>query len=198
MATIILASASLARARLLADAGIAATAIAAGIDEDAMKRAHRAAGSDAAACAAALAAEKARAVSCRHPGALVIGADQMLVLEGAWFDKPKDRVEAAEQLRRLRGRTHELVTAACVVRAGERLWSIVECPRLTMREFSDAFLEHYLAEVDADALASVGAYQIERRGIQLFASIEGDHAAILGLPLLPLLDCLRELGAVAR
>jgi septum formation protein len=166
------------------------------IDEDAVKAAFRAEGADAAGCATALAEAKALRVSARRPGALVIGADQMLVCDGEWFDKPAGRPEARAHLLALRGRAHELVTAACVARDGAVLWRILDRPRLVMRRFSDAFVDDYLDAVGEAALASVGAYQLEGRGVQLFAAVEGDFFAILGLPLLPLLDFLRGHGAV--
>lgn len=193
---LLLASASLTRARLLENAGLAFAAEAAPVDEDEAKRALEAEGSDAAAIAAALAELKARAVSRRHPGAFVIGADQVLDCDGRRFDKPADLAAARAQLLALRGRTHELVSAAVVVRDGRPLWHHVGRARLTMRPFSDVFLDRYLAEAGDAILGSVGAYQLEGRGAQLFARVEGDYFTILGLPLLPLLDFLRAHGLV--
>jgi len=195
---LILASASPIRAELLRRSGLAFTVATAAIDEAEIKAAFRAEARDPAACAAALAEAKASRIAQRHPAALVIGADQMLVCDGAWFDKPESRRAAADQLRALRGRRHELVTAACVCRAGQCLWHIVECPSLAMRDFSEAFLADYLAHGGDDLLGSVGAYRLEERGIQLFTRIEGDYFAILGLPLLPLLSFLRGHGVVAQ
>jgi septum formation protein len=129
---------------------------------------------------------------------MVLGADQMLVLEGQAFDKPRNRAEAAAQLKLLRGRTHELVTAAVIVRDGAPIWRCVSEPRLTMRNFSDAFLESYLDRIGQTAFASVGAYQLEGLGAQLFERTEGDWFAILGLPLLPVLAFLRERGVAER
>jgi len=193
---LILASASEARALLLERAGLIMRHEAARIDEEEIKASFRAAGAEPATCAAALAEAKAQRISHRHEGALVIGADQMLVCDGAWFDKPRDLTQARAHLIALRGRTHELVTAVCVTRNGAVLWHLVDRPRLTMRRFSDAFLDDYLAAVSETALASVGAYQLEARGAQLFARVEGDFFSILGLPLLPLLDFLRGHGAL--
>jgi septum formation protein len=122
----------------------------------------------------------------------------MLVCDGAWFDKPADAQEARGQLLALRGRRHELVSAVCVMRDGETLWHRVERPALTMRAFSEAFLDDYLARAGSDVLGSVGAYRLEKIGIQLFQRIEGDYFAILGLPLLPLLEFLREHGVIGR
>jgi septum formation protein len=129
-------------------------------------------------------------------GALVIGADQILVCEGERFDKPESLVEAAWHLRKLRGKAHALVTAACVVREGEVLWSCVETPKLTMRDFSDAFLQEYLAAEGGAVCGCVGAYRLEGLGMQLFERIEGDYFTVLGLPMLALLGFLRGAGAV--
>ncbi len=194
MAALVLASASPARAALLERAGLVVRRDPAAIDEDAVKAACR--GADAAACAAALAEAKARCVARRHPDAFVICADQMLVCGGRWFDKPRDVAEARAQLLSLRGRRHELVTASCVVRSESVLWRHVERPALAMRRFSDAFLDDYLVAAGPAVLGSVGAYQLEGLGAQLFARLEGDYFSILGLPLLPLLDFLRQEGAV--
>lgn len=195
---IVLASASTARAALLRDAGIDFTTDPADIDETAIKCEHRTRGADAEACALALAAAKAAVVARRHPEALVIGADQLLVCGGKWFDKPRDLAEAAEHLRRLRGRDHILVTAVCLYEDGKKLWQAIAVPRLAMRPFGDAFLAGYIEAEGKTVLGSVGAYRIEGRGVQLFARIEGDHFAILGLPLLELLDCLRERGVLGE
>lgn len=193
---LVLASASSARQALLRAAGLDFVSEPAAIDEDAIKHDFCAAGRDAEACAAALAEAKARAVSARHPDALVIGADQILVAGDEWFDKPCDLSDAAIQLRRLRGREHRLVTAACIFRGDERLSQMLSIPRLTMRCFGEAFLAQYIAAEGDAVLGSVGAYRLEGRGVQLFARIEGDHFAVLGLPLLELLAFLRGRGVV--
>lgn len=193
-----LASASAARAALLRRAGIAAGIEPARIDEDEVKAAMRAQGADAPAVAEALAELKAARVARRHPGALVIGADQMLVCDGRWFDKPADRAQARAQLLALRGRRHDLVCALCVVRDGTVLWRHRESAAMWMRGFSDAFLDSYLDRAGPEVVDSVGAYRLEGLGVQLFRRIDGDFFAILGLPLLPLLDYLREHGVVAR
>jgi septum formation protein len=195
---LVLASASPARGELLRRAGIAFVAAPAAIDEAEIKAAYLAERRSAAECAATLAEAKASRVARRHPGSLVIGADQMLVCEGAWFDKPADLAAARAQLVALRGKRHELVSAVSVVRDGDLLWHFVDRSTLHMRSFSDAFLEGYLAAAGADAVGSVGAYRLEAMGVQLFARIEGGYFAILGLPLLPLLDFLRGHGVVAQ
>ena len=194
---VILASASTARAALLRAACIDFRAEPAAVDEAALKRASHEAGDSAIDCAMALALEKACCVSHRHPAALVIGADQILVAGTEWFDKPADLADACAQLRALRGRTHWLATAVCVVRRGARLWCATSAPELTMRRFSDGFLAGYIAAEGEAVLGSVGAYRLEGRGVQLFSRIAGDHFAVLGLPLIELLGFLREQGAMA-
>ena len=191
---LILASASSARAALLRAAGIGFDIVPASIDEARIKRLARAIGDSAIACALALAVEKARAVCARHPDALVIGADQILVADEDWFDKPADTAEARAQLRALRGRTHALVTAACTIGDGQMLWQATTASELTMRDFSDGFLDGYLAAEGNALLGSVGAYRLEGRGVQLFSRITGDHFAVLGLPLMELLEFLRRRG----
>jgi septum formation protein len=195
---LVLASASTSRAALLRAAGVDFVIDPADIDESIIKREHLARGRDAESCAMALADAKASAVAPRHPEALVIGADQILVCDGEWFDKPNDLVEAAGQLRRLRGHDHRLVTACCVCRSDEKLWQATLTPKLRMRRFGDAFLAGYIAAEGDAVLGSVGAYRIESRGVQLFARIEGDHFAILGLPLVELLSFLRGHGVVGE
>lgn len=193
---VVLASASAARARILARAGIQVVTDAASLDEAEIRAAFLSAGASVEDCAVALARSKALAVSPRHPGTLVVGADQILQCAGAWFEKPVDRDHARAHLTTLRGKRHELVTAVCAVRDGQVLWHAVDRPRLTMRPFSDAFLEDYLQAMGDDALQSVGAYQLEGLGAQLFSTIEGDYFSILGLPLLPLLAFLRDHGVI--
>ncbi|WP_374440040.1 nucleoside triphosphate pyrophosphatase [Stella sp.] len=183
---------------LLEAAGVAFEIVSSAVDEEEIKRSLRGAGADAASAADALALAKARRVSQRYPGALVVGADQILECGGQWFDKPADMDHARAHLVALRGRTHVLATGVCVVRDGERLWHERARPALTMREFSDRFLDHYLALEGTAVLSSVGAYRLEGPGAQLFAAIAGDHFSILGLPLLPLLDFLRQHGVLER
>lgn len=190
MSGLVLASGSRVRATLLRQAGLAFEVRPADVEEAVTKR--EMAGADPMRIAEALAVIKARAVSPSCPGALVIGADQMLVCGDGLFDKPADLDEARGHLRRLRGKTHHLCTVAVVVRDGEVLWRHSERPELVMRPFSDAFIDLYLAAIGEDALLSVGAYQLEGRGSQLFERVSGDFFSILGLPLLPLLAFLRH------
>jgi septum formation protein len=194
---LILASASPTRASLLATAGVEVRVEPAAVDEEAVKQTYRAKGHAAVECALALAEAKARRVAGRHDRAFVIGADQILVCDGLWFDKPSDLGAARAQLKALRGRTHELATAVCVVQNRTRIWHTVKQPHLLMREFSDLFLDNYLAMEEAAVLGTVGAYRLEGRGLQLFERVEGDYFAILGLPLLELLGFLRERGQLA-
>ncbi|HYD71951.1 MAG TPA: Maf family nucleotide pyrophosphatase [Candidatus Binatia bacterium] len=195
--TLILASGSPARRRLLEAAGIAFELDGPRIDEEAAKARLRAEGATPRDQAVALAELKALSVSARRDG-FVIGADQMLAFEGRAFDKPKSASEAREHLLRLRGRTHELITAAVVAVGDTVIWRHVDTPRLTMRAFSDTFLEDYLERAGDNVLMSVGAYQIEGLGAQLFERVEGDYFSILGLQLLPLLAFLREQGIALR
>lgn len=195
---LILATASTARRAVLAAAGLRFTAQAAAVDEAAIKESAQAEGIPVEDAAMLLAEAKAQRIARRHPEALVIGADQMLVCEGRWFDKPVGMDGAREHLRALRGRTHELVSAMVCWRGGARIWQHLARPRLTMRDFSDDYLEAYLAAEGEAVLTSVGAYRLEGLGVQLFDRIEGEHSAILGLPLLPLLGFLRQHGVLLR
>jgi septum formation protein len=194
---VVLASASRARLELLRHAGLRLRAEPARVDEAEVKVSLRAERADAAAAAETLAELKAQKVSQRAPGALVIGADQILECEGRWFDKPPDRAAAAAHLRALGGKTHALVTAACVVCGGVRIWHIREAPRLTMRPLDTAFIEFYLDAAGPEVLETVGAYRLEGLGAQLFTKVSGDYFTILGLPLLALLGFLREHGVPA-
>ncbi len=193
---VILASGSRIRLELLDRAGVTVTAEPAAVDEDEIKRAFQAEGASTQACAQALAALKAGRVSQRHPDALVIGADTMLDCDGVWFDKPIDLDQARAHLQVLRGKTHRLVTAAVVMQGGAQLWHSVSQTKLTMRAFSDDFLDDYLQQVGSAVLSSVGAYHLEGLGAQLFSQVEGDFFTVLGLPLLPVLDFLRGHGVI--
>lgn len=195
-AILVLASASVTRADMLHRAGVDCAIDPAHVDEDEIKRAMRESRASAADLAEMLAELKARKVSARHPGALVIGSDQVLDCQGKWFDKPADRSAARAQLLELRGKMHELISCVCVLRDGQRLWHHIGRARLTVRPFSGAFLDDYLDQTGAAVLQSVGAYQLEGLGAQLFSRVDGDYFTILGLPLLPLLDFLRNHGVV--
>ena len=192
---LVLASGSSARLALLRAAGLDVTAAPADVDEDAIKRSF--AGLSVETVAAALADAKASHAARDAPEALVIGADQILLCDGRRFDKPRSTDEARSHLVALRGRAHSLVTAATCRRGRERLWMHVETPRLAMRGFSDAFLDDYLAAEGEAATLTVGAYRLEGLGIRLFERVDGEHGAILGLPMLPLLSFLREAGVLA-
>jgi septum formation protein len=193
---LVLASASSARRAVLEAAGLRFTAQAAHVDEDAVKQGAKAEGLKPGETALILSELKAQRLSRRHRDALVIGCDQVLVCEGAWFDKPADRTAAAAHLRALRDKTHVLETGLVCMKNEQVVWHHLVRPKLTMRPFSDAFLDAYLdAEGDA-VLSSVGAYRLEGLGAQLFDAIEGEHSAILGLPLLPLLGFLRQHGVL--
>lgn len=195
---LILASASSSRRALLAAAAVPVRCIAASIDEAEIKLAMRQEKAGAMAVAETLAELKACRISQKEPGALVIGADQMLTCGDVWFDKPVDLDQAAGHLRALSGRSHKLLTCVCVAQDGRRIWHHRASATLTMRVLSDRFIESYLAAVGDAALNSVGAYQLEGRGAQLFAAVEGDFFTILGLPLLPLLEFLRAYGVIER
>ena len=168
------------------------------IDEAEVKAAMRADGVAPGDAALALAEIKARRIAGQASTRLVLGADQILTCENDWFDKPHDLAEARRQLEALAGRRHELWTAAIVVRDQGRIWHEIAQARLWLRPCSAAFLDAYLDAVGELALGSVGAYQIEGLGAQLFSRIEGDRFAILGLPLLGLLECLRVQGVLLR
>ena len=185
-----LASGSQVRAALMRGAGLEFDVAVSGVDEDAIKADHRGTPD---ALALKLAEAKARAVD---RDGLVVGADQILVCEGTLFDKPRDIDEARENLKKFRGRTHALVSGTVLLDDGAPVWSLSEQVSLTMRAFSDEFLEAYLLEAGDDVLKSVGCYQLEGPGVQLFEAVDGDYFAILGLPLVPLLAALRARSAV--
>jgi len=197
-ATLILASASPTRAAMLTASGLRFDQRPAPIDEAEVKAALRADGVAPGDAALALAELKARRIAGQAPTSLVLGADQILTCEGTWFDKPTDLADARRQLEALAGRRHELWTAAIVIRDDGRIWHEIAQARLWLRPCSEAFLDDYLDAVGELALGSVGAYQIEGLGAQLFSRVEGDRFAILGLPLLGLLECLRVQGVLQR
>lgn len=196
--SLILASASTARAQMLRAAGVEIEIIPARVDESELKLSLKQQEADPETAAIALAELKALQISCSRPGRLVLGADQMLDCGGTWFDKPESRATAKAQLQALRGKTHRLTSAAVLARDGQRIWHNAAAARLTMRAFTDAFLEGYLDEAGEAVLSSVGAYQLEGLGAQMFQKIDGDFFTILGLPLLPVLDILREQNVLPR
>lgn len=195
-AKVVLASQSVSRAQLLKNAGVDFETRPARVDEATVKEAMHADQSEPGDAAQALADLKAIRVSTNEPDALVIGGDQILECDGVWFDKPEDMTAARDQLLSLSGRSHQLWTAAAVAKDGTVIWRDLVRTRMTMRRLSGEFVDDYLAAEGERVLSSVGAYQVEGRGIQLFSAIGDDFFAILGLPLLSLLDFLRVHKAV--
>lgn len=189
---LILASKSAVRRSVLESAGVPVEVVAADIDERGIEQ--RSGVSDPGEAAKLLAREKAKAVASAHPGRIVLGADQTLALGQCRFSKAADRAGAREQLRALRGQVHALHSGLAVLQGDKVLFEHVAVARLSMRPFSDAFLDSYLDEVGAAALSSVGGYQLEGRGAQLMERVEGDHFTVLGMPLFPLLDWMRQAG----
>ncbi len=196
MTDLILASGSAVRAQLLTAAGIAFEVIPARVDEDAVKEALLAQNVPMRGIADALAELKAVRVSNARPGTLVLGADQVLVFEKELVSKSSTISDARKLLSKMRGRKHELIGAAVLARDGAPVWRHVDSAALTMRPFSEAFLEDYLAREGEAVLGSVGCYRLEGCGAQLFAGIAGDYFSILGLPLLAVLAALREHGVI--
>ncbi|HUJ46300.1 MAG TPA: Maf family nucleotide pyrophosphatase [Rhizomicrobium sp.] len=193
---IVLASQSPVRARLLHEAGVAFEIVSAPVDEDAIKKGLLAAGQAPAAIAQRLAEAKALSGSNRYPQALVVGADQVLELDGDLVSKSSNMAEASSLLEQLRGRAHRLISAAALARNGKVVWQQADAAVLTMRPFSDEFLSTYLEREGEAILASVGCYHLEGIGAQLFEKIDGDYFTILGLPLISLLAALREQGEI--
>ncbi|TAD82089.1 MAG: septum formation protein Maf [Sphingomonadales bacterium] len=191
---LILASKSASRRAMLDAAGVSYESIPADIDERAVEAAL--AGVSPADTASALSVAKAAAVAAMHPGALVLGSDSLVVVEGRRFDKPRSADEAADHLRFFSGRVMQLHSAAALVRDGGCVWTHASQARLHVRELSDQFIAHYLDSEWPAISHTVGAFRIEGPGVQLFSAIEGDQFTVLGMPLLPLLEALREEGAL--
>jgi septum formation protein len=189
---LVLASASRTRARLLADAGLSFVCHPAELDEGAIKEDCRTRGVSAEDAAMLLAESKALSVSSDYPDAIVIGADQLMVCGSVWYDKPLSREGARQTLLGLRGQDLHLISGVAVARAGTIVWRHLELAHLTMRNYSDGFIEWYLQRADDADFQSVGACRLEGLGVQAFARVTGDYFTILGLPLLPLLDFLRQ------
>jgi septum formation protein len=198
VSALILASASIVRARLLREAGVGIEVWPVEIDEREVKTSLLAEKLDADTIADVLAELKAVRASRAHPQALVLGCDQILAFDGRLIDKSADLAGARALLRELRGKDHSLLTACVLAKNGAPVWRRLERCRLWMRSFSDAFLDEYLQAEGNNVLGSVGCYHLEGRGIQLFERVEGDYFSVLGLALLPLLAALREHGIIER
>ncbi len=195
---LILASTSPSRQMLLRGADIDFDAVAPGVDEEAVKQSLFADGASPRAVADALAEAKAVQVSRRRPGALVLGCDQMLSHgHNQTLDKPRSLAEARAHVELLAGKEHQLIGAAVIALDGAPIWRIVDTAKLHMRSLSPAFLDAYVAAEGEALLSTVGAYRLEARGSQLFSRISGDYFTILGLPLLPVLQFLRDRGVIA-
>ncbi|PKR58924.1 Maf family protein [Thalassospira lohafexi] len=193
---LILASSSKTRHAMLKNAGVDCDAIASMIDEEGYKQSMKAEGANAAQAAETLAEMKALRMYRQQPDGIVIAADQMLECNGIWFDKPKDRDNTRAQLLALRGKTHQLVSAAVIYKEGSRIWGTIDTAHLTMRNFTEEWLDWYLDAAGEDIFDCVGGYQLEGIGAQLFTEVRGDYFTVLGLPLLPLIGFLRDHGVL--
>lgn len=195
---LILASTSPTRLHMLRAAGLDPTPVAPRVDEASIRDALTAEGAHPRDIADTLAEMKARKVAEKHPGAVVLGCDQVLALDRDTFAKPETPDNAREQLRRLRGKTHKLLSALVVYENTEPVWRFVGEARLTMHDFSDVYLDDYVQRNWDSIRHSVGCYKVEEEGVRLFSAISGDHFTILGLPLLPLLAWMSNRGMIAR
>ena len=196
MNRLVLASGSKARLMMLQNAGVDCEAVASMIDEDGYKQAMKAEGASAMEAAETLAEMKALRMYRQRPDAIMIAADQMLECNGIWFDKPQDRDQTRAQLQALRGKRHQLVSAAVVYKEGSRIWGKIDTAHLTMRNFSDDWLEWYLDQAGEEIFHCVGGYQLEGLGAQLFTEVKGDYFTVLGMPLLSLIGFLRDHGVL--
>ena len=194
--TLVLASGSEIRANLLRNAGVDFVVEKARVDEEMIRLALQEDGANPRDIADALAEAKARKVSQKLPGVMVLGCDQVLDFGGEVYSKPESAEQAGEQLRALRGQTHRLLSAMVIYQNGEPLWRHVGVARLTMREFSDAYLDDYVTRNWESIRHSVGGYKLEEEGVRLFAKIEGDYFTILGLPMIELLGYLTVRGDI--
>lgn len=193
---VILASGSKIRASLLINAGISIETEIAKVDEASIKSAMFSEGAPARDIADVLAETKARRIATKNPDAIVIGADQVLVCQNILYDKPQDLDEAQKQLSKLRGKTHELLSAAVIYENAKPVWRHIGRAQLMMRPFSDEFLEEYIKTNGNSLLETVGAYKLEETGSQLFTRVQGDYFSVLGLPLLEVLGFMRTRGII--
>lgn len=195
---LILASGSQVRIKMLHNAGLVFETIPAQIDERALETSMLESGCTAQEIGQALAIEKARFIAQKNPDALVIGADQILIFEGKIYSKPQDLDEARIRLKSFAGKTHQLLSAGCIMRNDELLWQASDEVNLQMRAVDDAFIDRYIQACGEDVLSSVGAYKIEEEGSWLFEKIDGDFFTVLGFPLLPFLGYLQDNNFLVR
>jgi septum formation protein len=195
---LILASSSATRRKILRDSGIDHKAVAAGVDEDSLKEAARAQDFSTRDAATMLAEMKAVKISNRSPGAYVIGSDQILELDGRWFSKPENKNEAVSHLTEMSGKTHSLITAGVIYRDGERIWHHVEIPKISIRTLSPAEINDYLEQMEKKTDYTSGVYMMENLGAQIISRVDGCPYAVLGLPLLQMLDFLRGHGLTLK
>ncbi|MFN4056601.1 MAG: Maf family protein [Roseinatronobacter sp.] len=193
---VILASSSAIRAQLLRSAGLCIDCVNPRVDEAAIRDALLAEGATPRDIADALAESKARKVAAKHPAAWVLGCDQVLAIGGACLEKPTTRDAARSQLLELKGKTHQLLSAAVLYHQNAPVWRHVGVARLTMRDFSEAYLKAYIDRNWPAIASSVGAYQLEGEGVRLFSQIQGDYFTVLGLPMLELLNFLTSRGVI--